>query len=186
MARGLRAQSPSRERRVAGGGADDVDAPLAPPEWEKEPGAQAILAANRSGPDDVTRLICTSGAADEPKGVMHTASTLMANIVPYAEPLNVILTASRMAHQTDFMYGLMMPIMLKAGADIAAMADQDYVEAYGSNFITCNWDAIRTVRKPVIASVAGLVPCGGCELALSCDVIVAARSAKSPPIPPSR
>ncbi len=50
---------------------------------------------------------------------MHSANTLMANIVPYAERLrlgrdDVVLMASPMAHQTGFMYGLMMPIMLQA------------------------------------------------------------------------
>ncbi len=52
---------------------------------------------------------------------MHTANTLMANIIPYAERLrlgsdDVVLMASPMAHQTGFMYGLMMPIMLRASA----------------------------------------------------------------------
>ena len=52
---------------------------------------------------------------------MHSANTLMANIVPYAERLelgsdDVVLMASPMAHQTGFMYGLMMPIMLRASA----------------------------------------------------------------------
>jgi cyclohexanecarboxylate-CoA ligase len=52
---------------------------------------------------------------------MHTANTVMANIIPYAQRLHlgerdVVLMASPMAHQTGFMYGLMMPIMLKASA----------------------------------------------------------------------
>lgn len=65
-----------------------------------------------------------------------------------------------------------------AGADIAVMANWTYSDVYNSNFITRNWEAIRQIRKPVIASVAGLALGGGCELALSCDIIIAGRSAK--------
>ena len=121
MARSLQAQLPSLTRVVVidGGGADDFDTLLTKPEWEKEPDAPGILASNRPGPDDITQLIYTSGTTDEPKGVMHSANTLMANIVPYAERLklgkdDIILMASPLAHQTGFMYGLMMPIMLRA------------------------------------------------------------------------
>ncbi|WP_024515391.1 cyclohexanecarboxylate-CoA ligase [Bradyrhizobium sp. Tv2a-2] len=123
MARRLKPQLPSLARIVVvdGGGEDDFDTLLTKPEWEKQPDATRILAANRPGPDDITQLIYTSGTTGEPKGVMHSANTLMANIVPYAERLklgkaDVVLMASPMAHQTGFMYGLMMPIMLQAQA----------------------------------------------------------------------
>ncbi|MBB1092711.1 cyclohexanecarboxylate-CoA ligase [Rhodopseudomonas palustris] len=123
MARGLQPSLPALQRIVVvdGGGADDFDALLTIPEWEKQPDAQAILSSNRPGPDDITQLIYTSGTTGEPKGVMHSANTLMANIIPYAQrlrlgPDDVILMASPMAHQTGFMYGLMLPIMLKASA----------------------------------------------------------------------
>ncbi len=71
--------------------------------------------------DDIAQLMFTSGTTGEPKGVMHTANTLFANIVPYAKrlhlgPDDVILMASPMAHQTGFMYGLIMPVLLKAKA----------------------------------------------------------------------
>lgn len=106
---------------VDGSGPDSFEALLSGPEWEKEADAAEILSASRPGPDDVTQLIYTSGTTGEPKGVMHTANTTMANIIPYARRLHldaetVVLMASPMAHQTGFMYGLMMPIMLKASA----------------------------------------------------------------------
>ena len=104
---------------VGGTGANSFEALLSGPEWETAPDAQDILTRHRPGPDDVTQLIYTSGTTGEPKGVMHSANTVMANIIPYAQRLalgadDVVLMASPMAHQTGFMYGLMMPIMLQA------------------------------------------------------------------------
>ncbi|MFZ9679579.1 MAG: cyclohexanecarboxylate-CoA ligase, partial [Quisquiliibacterium sp.] len=123
MINGIRANLPDLEHVVIvdGDGPNSFEARLSAPAWEQEPDAASILSDNRPSPDDITQLIYTSGTTGEPKGVMHSANTLMANIIPYAERLaldadDVILMASPMAHQTGFMYGLMMPIMLNARA----------------------------------------------------------------------
>ncbi len=65
-----------------------------------------------------------------------------------------------------------------AGADITAMAKLSFADAYKGDFITRNWETIRTVRKPVIAAVSGFALGGGCELAMMCDFIIAADTAK--------
>ncbi len=65
-----------------------------------------------------------------------------------------------------------------AGADIGAMATWSYMDVYKTNYISRNWETMRAVRKPVIAAVAGFALGGGCELAMMCDFIIAADTAK--------
>jgi len=65
-----------------------------------------------------------------------------------------------------------------AGADIGAMKDFDFMHAFRSDYITRDWEHIRNIRKPVVAAVAGYALGGGCELAMACDIVIAAQSAK--------
>ena len=65
-----------------------------------------------------------------------------------------------------------------AGADIGMLSKHDFISAYTTDLVTRNWETIRSVRKPVIAAVAGFALGGGCELAMMCDIIVAADSAR--------
>ncbi|GAA0224417.1 enoyl-CoA hydratase [Castellaniella daejeonensis] len=65
-----------------------------------------------------------------------------------------------------------------AGADISAMSDWTYMDVYKADYLGGNWDALRRIRKPIIAAVSGYALGGGCELAMLCDFIIAAENAK--------
>ena len=65
-----------------------------------------------------------------------------------------------------------------AGADVNVIRDYGFADVYGGDFVTRNWETIRSIRKPVIAAVSGFALGGGCELAMMCDFIIAADNAK--------
>jgi len=65
-----------------------------------------------------------------------------------------------------------------AGADIKEMADKTYMQAYAEDFITKGWERVGQCRKPVVAAVAGFALGGGCEVAMMCDIVIAADNAR--------
>ncbi|MGQ0675874.1 MAG: enoyl-CoA hydratase [Rhodospirillales bacterium] len=65
-----------------------------------------------------------------------------------------------------------------AGADIKEMAQRGYMDVYLADFITKGWERVSTVRKPIVAAVAGFALGGGCEVAMMCDFVIAADNAK--------
>src|SRR5438874_701944 len=65
-----------------------------------------------------------------------------------------------------------------AGADIKEVAEKTYIEAYSEDFITRGWERVAQCRKPVIAAVAGFALGGGCEVAMMCDIVIAAENAR--------
>jgi cyclohexanecarboxylate-CoA ligase len=116
MAAGLRAKLPKLEHVfvVGGDGETAFEARLLAAD-EPAPGFV------RPHPDEVIQVLYTSGTTGEPKGVMHTSNTLFSNIAQYVERLGLgrsdtVLMASPLAHQTGFLYGLVMPIYLGAKA----------------------------------------------------------------------
>lgn len=146
---------------VGGEGPDSFEARLTAPAWERESDAPALLARSRPEPDDVMQLIYTSGTTGEPKGVMHTANTAMSNIVPYAQRMrlssdDVVLMASPMAHQTGFLYGLMMPIVLQACAVLQDVWDPsravDLVRDEGVTFTMASTPFLADLARTVAQS----------------------------------
>jgi len=65
-----------------------------------------------------------------------------------------------------------------AGADIKEMAEKTYMQAYAEDFITRGWERVGQCRKPVIAAVGGFALGGGCEVAMMCDIVIAAETAR--------
>ena len=65
-----------------------------------------------------------------------------------------------------------------AGADVKEMASKSYPETYCEDFITRGWERVAQCRKPVIAAVAGFALGGGCEIAMMCDIVIAADTAR--------
>ncbi|MBI5911861.1 MAG: AMP-binding protein [Betaproteobacteria bacterium] len=139
MVAGIRDRLPALEHILVVGGEGELSfETFVARRWEDETDAKALFASRRQGPNEVTEILYTSGTTGESKGVMHTANTLFGNLVEFAGRLNlsekdVVLMASPLAHQTGFLYGMVMPIMLKAkmvlqdvwAADQAAQRIQD-------------------------------------------------------------
>jgi cyclohexanecarboxylate-CoA ligase len=119
MVRNIRSGLPDLKHVLVidGAGEESFEKTLLDTPWEDECDMAGLFARRRPSPDDVIQLMYTSGTTGEPKGVMHTSNTIMSNLLLCAQCLelkrsDVILMASPMAHQTGFMYGLAMPIVL--------------------------------------------------------------------------
>ncbi|VVM99570.1 putative enoyl-CoA hydratase echA8 [Pseudomonas fluorescens] len=65
-----------------------------------------------------------------------------------------------------------------AGADLSELQFKGFSDVYLEDFVTANWETVTRCRKPVIAAVAGLALGGGCELAMMCDMVIAADNAR--------
>lgn len=116
---------------IGGQGANSFEQVLLERTWETEVDTAALFAERKLEGDDIVQLLYTSGTTGEPKGVLHTSNTLFSNVRPYAERLHlgaddVIMMASPIAHQTGFLYGLIMPVYLQATAVLQDVWDPQY------------------------------------------------------------
>lgn len=166
---------------IGGDGDNSFEQQLLNREWEKNCDTQALFAQRRPQADDIVQLLFTSGTTGEPKGVLHTSRTLLSNIIPYAERLaldheDIIFMASPMAHQTGFLYGLLMPVYLGA-----AVVLQDVWDARTAIRIAAAERPTFTMAStPFLADLIELAPDNGDALS-SLRIFVSAGA----PIPES-
>jgi cyclohexanecarboxylate-CoA ligase len=119
MAQQIAAEVPTLQHvfAIGGEGALSFEAHFLHPVWEDRLDKAAIFAVQRPDPNDVMQLMFTSGTTGEPKGVMHTANTLFANLIPLTELMgmtrdDVVFSPTPLAHQLGYLFGVLMPVML--------------------------------------------------------------------------
>jgi cyclohexanecarboxylate-CoA ligase len=134
MVDGILAELPKLETLlvIGGEGERSFEQRLLATDWENQQDTDALFASAKPDADDVIQILYTSGTTGEPKGVMHTSNTLLSNVRPFADRVHLssddsILMASPVAHQTGFLYGIMMPVYLGTTAILQDIWDADFV-----------------------------------------------------------
>ncbi|HEA53779.1 AMP-binding protein [Marinobacter antarcticus] len=134
MVDGILPELPNLETLLVIGGEGDrnFEHRLLNTAWEEQLDTGALFRERQLNADDVIQTLYTSGTTGQPKGVMHTSNTLLSNVRPYADRLHLtaadsVLMASPVAHQTGFLYGIMMPIYLGTTVVLQDIWDADYV-----------------------------------------------------------
>ncbi len=144
---------------IDGAGERSFEARLLEPAWEETTDTDRLFAKRKPGPDAVIQILYTSGTTGEPKGVMHTSNTLFANVRPYAERLGLsgadrVLMASPLAHQTGFLYGIMMPVYLGTTAILQDIWDAEFV----CRVIAAEQPAFTMAATPFLADLVKTAP----------------------------
>ncbi|EMP54509.1 cyclohexanecarboxylate-CoA ligase [Marinobacter santoriniensis NKSG1] len=161
MIDGIRAELPHLETLLVIGGEGDrsFEQRLLETPWEENQDMAALFAERKLTADDVIQILYTSGTTGEPKGVMHTSNTLFSNVRPYADRLHLtpddrVLMASPLAHQTGFLYGIMMPIYLGSTAILQDIWDAEYV----CKVIAAEKPAFTMAATPFLADLVKAAP----------------------------
>lgn len=161
MVEGIRSELPKLETVlvIGGEGERSFEQRLLDTPWEAQTDTDALFAERKPGPDEVIQILYTSGTTGEPKGVMHTSNTLFSNVRPYADRLHLtsddtILMASPVAHQTGFLYGVMMPVYLGTTVVLQDIWDADFV----CKVIAAEKPAFTMASTPFLADLVKTAP----------------------------
>lgn len=161
MIDGIRGELPDLETLlvIGGEGERSFEQRLLETPWEEQFDTKALFAEYQPTADDPTQLLYTSGTTGEPKGVMHTSNTLLSNVRPYSDRLHLtsddkVLMASPVAHQTGFMYGIMMPVYLGTTAILQDIWDAEYV----CKVIAAEKPAFTMAATPFLADLVKTAP----------------------------
>ncbi|MBC7182653.1 MAG: AMP-binding protein, partial [Marinobacter sp.] len=144
---------------IGGEGERSFEQRLLDKPWEQEQDTAALFRERKPGADDIIQILYTSGTTGEPKGVMHSSNTLFSNVRPYADrlhlaPEDTILMASPLAHQTGFLYGVMMPVYLGSTAILQDIWDAEYV----CKVIAAEKPAFTMASTPFLADLVKTAP----------------------------
>ncbi|WP_417565469.1 AMP-binding protein [Marinobacter sp.] len=161
MVDGIRSDLPKLETLlvIGGEGERSFEQRLLDTPWEAKTDTASLFAERRPGPDEVIQILYTSGTTGEPKGVLHSSNTLFSNVRPYADRLHLtsedtILMASPVAHQTGFLYGIMMPVYLGSTAVLQDVWDADFV----CKVIAAEKPAFTMASTPFLADLVKTAP----------------------------
>ncbi|MCR9188383.1 MAG: AMP-binding protein [Alteromonadaceae bacterium] len=161
MVDGIRGELPALETLlvIGGEGERSFEQRLMETPWEEQQDITTLFSERQLNADDAIQILYTSGTTGEPKGVMHTSNTLFSNVRPYADRLHLtsddkVLMASPLAHQTGFMYGIMMPVYLGTTAILQDIWDADYV----CKVIGAEKPAFTMAATPFLADLVKTAP----------------------------
>ncbi|WP_303291026.1 AMP-binding protein [Marinobacter sp. SS5-14b] len=161
MIDGIRGDLPKLEHLlvIGGEGERSFEQRLVNTPWEQQHDAATLFAERKPGADDVIQVLYTSGTTGEPKGVMHSSNTLFSNVRPYADRLHLtsddtILMASPVAHQTGFLYGIMMPVYLGTTAVLQDIWDVEFA----CKVIATEKPAYTMASTPFLADLVKAAP----------------------------
>jgi cyclohexanecarboxylate-CoA ligase len=140
---------------IGGQGEDGFERVLLERAWEAETDTAALFQARRPSGDDVVQVLYTSGTTGKPKGVMHTSNTLFSNIRPLAERLGLgeadtVFMPSPLAHQLGFLYGLMLPVYLKA----SVVLQDTWLPEEAASIIRAERPRLMLGSTPFLADIA--------------------------------